>query len=562
MSADPQNSDTPEPSIVQDLVIECLDRLEAQGLKAIDDVCREHPEHAGAIRRKLAKLQEVGLLDDAAAAPAAQGEVRIPEKLGEFRLLAKLGGGGMGVVYLAEQEGLGRQVALKLIKPEQLRFPGVRERFRREVKTIAKLKHPGIVPIYTVGEDAGIPYFVMEHVRGATLDEVLAALRGRKPETLSGADMAAAVAERAGGAEGTGPELAVAYLFSGSWEQCCLRAVQQVAEALEHAHRRGILHRDIKPSNVMITPAGRALLFDFGLATGEDVTRLTRTGVRLGSLYYMSPEQARGEFDRLDVRTDVYSLGVTLYELLALRPAFAGDSAHEVFQAIQEGKPQPLRRRNPAVSWEAEAVCAKAIDAAAARRYGRAADLARDLGNALDHRPLEARRGGALSRARRLALRGPARWVLSLLFLLLAAGGSIGFGLMERAARLRAEAQSERALESLEWAAGVLLDLGRHEEAARAAEGLLAASPESFEEHVNAARLLLRCADEAERQATAAPGALAEQHAQRALELLGRAAELGFADAAVLRADPSFERLRELPDFQELIERIEKRGRG
>ena len=251
----------------------------------------------------------------------------VPERLGPFRLGELLGGGGMGVVYRATEDELDREGALKIIRPEHLYFPGARERFRREVETIAGLQHPGIVPVYVVGEQDGVPYLAMECIEGCTLADVLRRARGRAAGHLTGRDFAQLVdSDRSGGPGGDANTSGD--LFAGTWEQVCLRIVARVAEALEHAHQRGVLHRDLKPSNVMVTAgdverggASRVMLFDFGLATTSRATRLTRSGAHLGSLPYMSPEQTAGT-EHLGPATDVYSLGVTLYELLTLKPAF------------------------------------------------------------------------------------------------------------------------------------------------------------------------------------------------------------------------------------------------
>jgi serine/threonine-protein kinase len=193
----------------------------------------------------------------------------------------------MGVVYLANQESLGREVALKLIKPEYLYFPEARERFQREIDVVARLQHPGIVPLYTVGEESGIPYLAMQRVEGLSLEDLLGTMREKRPEEISGEDIARALI---GDAERSVEQRAA---FEMSWVEFCLRLVNQVADALHHAHRRGVLHRDIKPSNIMVTPNGRALLLDFGLASTRGTTKITRTNAQMGSVPYLSPEQTR-----------------------------------------------------------------------------------------------------------------------------------------------------------------------------------------------------------------------------------------------------------------------------
>src|SRR5690606_18288686 len=226
-----------------------------------------------------------------------------PERLDDFRLLRRLGGGGMGVVYEAEQMQFGRRVALKVIRPELLFFEGARERFQREVDAIAKLSHPAIVPVLASGEHDGVPYFVMELLSGATAEEACAALRGRDPSELEGSALRGVV-DRGGQTDET------AEAFHGPWWQVCTRFAHQVALGMRHAHLRGIVHRDLKPSNVMLTPHGQAIVLDFGIAQVGTGRELTRSGATPGSPAFMSPEQIRG--DSTDERTDVYSLAATL----------------------------------------------------------------------------------------------------------------------------------------------------------------------------------------------------------------------------------------------------------
>ncbi|NUP97416.1 MAG: serine/threonine protein kinase, partial [Planctomycetaceae bacterium] len=278
---------------VDELLAQCLERDPAELQQALDAACEAHPQHASELRRRLSALRRVGLLE-----PAAGGERDFPERLGEFRLLERLGGGGMGVVYRAVQEPLGRLVALKLIRPEHLFFPSARERFRREAEAVARLQHPNIVPLYTVGEAQGLPYFAMELFEGATLAEVLEAVQGRAPESLSSSDFTAAI-------RGETPQSpADAEVTATTWIEAVVRAIVDVATALEHAHSRGVLHRDVKPSNIALERDGRARLFDFGLALTSDAPdekaassrgRMTRSGATVGTPHYMAPEQARGE---------------------------------------------------------------------------------------------------------------------------------------------------------------------------------------------------------------------------------------------------------------------------
>lgn len=252
------------------------------------------------------------------------------------------------------------------------------------------------MPIYTVGEENGIPYFAMEMLRGATLEERLRTLHGRDPASLTGRDLA--------------PDpRSPGYLYSGSWEEACLRVLRQVSDAVSHAHERNVIHRDIKPSNVFLTSDGtsRVVLLDFGLAASGTDGKLTRTGARMGSLSYMSPEQVRGDSAAIGPKSDVYGLGVTLYEMLTLSTAFGGRTEPEILRAIERGAPPRIREKNPSISWETETVCLTAMEHDRARRYGSATDLLRDLDNVLAHRPIEARRVGLIRRVRRWIERSP-----------------------------------------------------------------------------------------------------------------------------------------------------------
>lgn len=379
------------PNELEALLASTLERIEREGGQALEQVCSEHPAVAPLLRQRVLALRELGLIQ-------AWSSERPPQRLGDFRLLRRIGSGGMGVVYHAHQESLHRDVALKLIRPETLHLPGARERFARETMIIARLQHPGIVPIYSVGGVDELPYYAMELVRGCTLADALAKLAGTPTERLSGADLARAVQACSEPLESPQP---VSALYDGTWEQASLRILLLVAEALDHAHGRGVLHRDLKPSNVMLTLGGRVMLVDFGLSHTDGSDSVTKSGERAGSLPFMPPELLKHGLRGIDRRADIYSLGVTLYLLLTRRPPYAGENEIAVYERILEGRPPRPRSLAPTISWEAETVCLAAMDLDPERRYATAVDLARDLANALARRPIQARRASAWLRLRR-----------------------------------------------------------------------------------------------------------------------------------------------------------------
>lgn len=440
----PTDADATAEPAFEDLLVDLLQAMERQGDTAIETLCAAHPDHAARLRAHARRLADLGLLAAAQAGPDLAG---LPERLGDYRLLHRIGSGGMGMVYAAEQTSLGRRVALKLIRPEQLYSTSARERFAREVHAVAKLQHPGIVPVHDAGETAGLPWLAMELVDGAPLDQVLEALRDRAPDRLTGHDLEQAVlritaARRA--ASGTVDAATSALrpsVFTGTWVAACLRLARAVADALVHAHERGVLHRDVKPSNVMLTPDGRAQLLDFGLALSDGSARLTQG--QLGSPAYMSPEQVRGE--ELDARTDVWSLGVTLCELLTSRSPYAADTAERTRTAVLEARPPRLREHNPAVPRDTELVCLTAIGAARGDRYATMRAFAADLDNLLERRPVQARPPGPWLVLRRWAQRRPASATAVVAAVLLLVVAPTVFWLQQRSANDAIRRQRDHA---------------------------------------------------------------------------------------------------------------------
>jgi len=431
------------------LLARVLELPVGEQVAALEELCRKHTSHAREIRSRYRALEAVGLLAQSGGDGSA-----FPSHLGEFRLVEPLGGGGMGVVYRAVEEPLQREVALKLIRPEHLYFPGARQWFRREVEAIARLQHQGIVPIYRAGEANGIPFFVMELVPGKSLAQAIGAVQRVPQERLRARALAAAVGEdEASTLRGV--------FALGSWVDACIGIVLQVAEALVHAHARGVIHRDVKPSNIMLTRDGRARLLDFGLAAREGSAKLTRTGVAMGSLAYMAPEQVRGS--AVDERSDVYALGVTLYELLTLQEPYYDDSSEVLRAQILRGQPKPIRLLNRKVPWDVETVCLRAMTCEPQHRYRDMGEFAHDLGSLLRREPIRARRPSPWLRARRLVQRHPTAAAIFVLAGLLATAMPTALWLQQRsanavvrAALARAEDEAETARQTTDFLVGAV----------------------------------------------------------------------------------------------------------
>ena len=414
-----------EADTVERLVADCLrERVEADS-ETVAHICREHPEHLGVVRRRIEMLSNYGLL---AEEPASLGG-RAPVIPG-YRLLSQLGSGGMGVVWLAEEEGTARRVALKTADPRVPWTERMRERFRREVAAVSRLDHPHVVPIIEAGEASGVPFFTMEYVEGTTLAEIIRALRERhaRPDELSESSIRA-----------TWERLQERSADEASWGhshvECVCRIGIEIAQALEHLHAHGVIHRDVKPANIMLDPAGRARLFDLGLVHLDDQPALTVTGDFAGSPHYASPEQIAGSARALDGRTDIYSLGVTLYEALALRPPFQAANTPQLLKLIQGRDAPPLRAASADVPRDLETIVSTCVEKNPAHRYQSATDLAADLRRLTRFQPIAAKPIGAARRAFLRARRQPAWAVAGILAVSALVAAPLGLWQHERSLR-------------------------------------------------------------------------------------------------------------------------------
>jgi hypothetical protein len=393
--------------------------------------------------------------------PPAREEEPANRRLGDFQVVRELGRGGMGVVFEARQLSLNRKVALKVLYAGLGVTSTSVARFHREAEAAARLHHSNIVPVYATGEHDGTHFYAMELIDGPSLDHFLKRLKtgsGSKNSPQMIATPPAELVQTAPYVEGSsstasGTELSTTPLFwDSAYFDSAARMIADVADALEHAHKNGVIHRDIKPSNLLLSPDGRLSVNDFGLARLLEQPGMTMTGEFVGTPAYMSPEQIAAGRTPLDHRTDIYSLGTTLYELLTLCPPFAGERRDQVLAQILHKEPKPPRRVNKKVPVDLETVCLKAMEKDPDRRYQTAGRMAEDLRRYVNRFAITARRAGPAERVRKWVRRHPGL-TAGLAFALLASAAAAAFahrahrfqqqGLADKE-RLSRELQTER----------------------------------------------------------------------------------------------------------------------
>jgi eukaryotic-like serine/threonine-protein kinase len=390
-------------SLLLDRYLAAMEKKETVSVEELTEDC---PELRAALTECVAGLQ--ALHDLAAGADqdlfqrslftikSLSPDLAVDFELGDFVLHEVIGQGGMGVVYKATQKSLHRTVALKVLPTVKAITESQMLRFQREAELAASLQHPNIIPVYAVGFEAGLHYYAMQLIDGYSLDHQQAKSSRLSASHATDRDSSEAVNK---------PTLVSdAPCQWTDWREV-LRLGIQAADGLHAAHEEGIVHRDIKPSNLLVNRDGKLWIADFGLARVSNDSSLTRSGDLVGTMRYMSPEQARGNAATVDGRSDIYSLGVTLYELLAGRPAFDSNDTVALLRAIDQEDPPSLRQFRRDIPLSLVAVLRKAMSKKRDARYDTASAFRKDLQRVLDSRATEAQMPGVVDQLQGLLVR-------------------------------------------------------------------------------------------------------------------------------------------------------------
>ncbi len=451
------------PDLLNELAFEFAERFRRGERPSLTEYTARYPGLEAEIRDLFPALEVIEQFGSVAGPPTgppgrtATADGATPRHLGEYRILREVARGGMGIVYEAVQEWLGRHVALKVLPFQSLADASHLERFRREAQAAARLHHTNIVPVFGVGEHEGVHYFAMQFIQGQALSSVLNELRCRRrrhspqarepaeapfsaPADRRALELTVTLAEGmmtgqfrardeldgncpdgrppprsdpAGPTPGgqspshavvTGDLSELGEQSESNYFRSAARVGVQVAEGLEHAHQQGIVHRDIKPSNLLLDTQGIVWITDFGLAKADGTDELTGPGDLLGTLRYMAPERFQG---RADPRSDVFSLGLTLYEMVTLRPAFSAGGRAQLIERMLHAEPPRPRQLDGGIPRDLETIILKAIAKEPGRRYQTAGELAADLERFLADRPIRARRSTSAEQFGRWCRRNP-----------------------------------------------------------------------------------------------------------------------------------------------------------
>jgi tetratricopeptide (TPR) repeat protein/predicted Ser/Thr protein kinase len=471
----------------------------------------DHPDEAF--------LETPALHESTLAGTTGGSDASIPERIGEYRILSVLGRGGMGVVYLAEQETPKRTVALKVLRPDTT-SEQLLSRFTHEAELLARLQHPGIAQIYEAGTaDAGSgpqPFFAMEYVRGLPL-----------------------------------LEYAEAHALSASAR---LRLIAQLSESLHYAHQNGVIHRDLKPANILVDEHGQPKVLDFGVARAIDadvqaMTIRTTFGELIGTVPYMSPEQASGDPREIDIRSDVYALGVVGYELLSGRLPYdlSERMIHEAVRIVREEPPMPIASIRPALRGDVATIFGKALEKDRERRYQSASEFGEDIRRTLRDEPITARPASAIYQLRKFAKRNTGLVASAAIIVLLLAGVIVTSLLAVALAHQRDEARvAQQAAERARSRTDRALEAARQETmVANAVSGFLedvfaAGSPYVGRRDMTVAEALDLAADRVDERLADQPEVAAAVHRRLADTYYSQ----GNADQSIEQVRLSLERLR------------------
>ena len=482
MNSTPHQPPTEDDPRMLRAVQEYLAELEAGRRPDRQAFAARFPDLSGGLAPYLDALDAVHgasplLVQRSGSRPVATAEEPLPaEPLGDFSIVREIGRGGMGVVYEAVQLSLGRRVALKVLPLAATLDPRQLQRFHNEARAAASLHHLNIVPVYAVGSERSVHYYAMQLIEGQSLAALVEDLRRVEVPPSPGS------AHVSPGSEPTGPYVPSSPPLprSGSdgdrtirvdtqavlgsqystqrterpldFVRNIARLIAQAAEGLDYAHGLGIVHRDVKPANLLLDNRGNVWITDFGLAQFHANAGLSHTGDLVGTLRYVSPEQAGGQRALIDHRTDVYSLGATLYELLTLRPIFEGTDRQKLLHQILHEEPRPPRAIDQSIPPELETIVLKAVGKTPAERYATAREFADDLHRFLRDEPILARRQTRIQRARKWLRRHPSVPVAAVVVLVLLAVGSLVAAWLVRGAYERERLRAEEAVERFQLA--------------------------------------------------------------------------------------------------------------